>query len=202
MVFILLYVSFALSLFIFPDVRYIAAAALAVALSLLFMPFKEVKKGLVPISLFLLFTFLGNLFFHPGRILYGSGLFIVTDEGAVLAAVRSLRVFILIYAVKVLTAFVPPEEMVVAMNRLLRPVEKTGVPVNEFFTITGLTVKAFPVLIRHLAAAYAASRENTGGSGFRERLSHLVSFMVPVFSESIRSPERFFEAGREHGPGC
>ncbi|HEX8948314.1 MAG TPA: hypothetical protein VF790_05085, partial [Dissulfurispiraceae bacterium] len=111
MSFILLYVCLTASLFLVRDFHYHLAAAAAITLALFFLPRKTVKGGFVPITVFLLFTFCGNLFFHSGRILYGSGLFSITDEGLAAANVRTLRVFTMIYGAKILTSMLPPDRM-------------------------------------------------------------------------------------------
>jgi len=192
MALILLYLSLVVSLYAVRDFSFQVIAAVFVSVFLLFIPSKRVKSGFIPISMFLVFTFGGNLFFHPGKILYGSGLFSVTDEGLVAAAVRTLRVFTMIYGAKVLTSLLPLEEIIEIMNRLLGPFERIGLPVKEFFSIMGLTVKSFPLLTEHLSKAYREGKQKNEIKGFRNRLRYGVSFMLPVFIESIRSPERFF----------
>ncbi|MGD0886668.1 MAG: energy-coupling factor transporter transmembrane component T [Thermodesulfovibrionales bacterium] len=192
MTFILLYVGLAISLFWVRDITYHMAVAIIVFLLLFSVPFKKVKSGLIPILLFLLFTFGGNLFFHPGKLLYGSGLFLITDEGLAIANVRTLRVFSMIYGAKILTFLLPLDEMILAMDKVLRPLEKIGVPVKEFFFLMGLTVKSFPVVTRHLLQAYRDNWRAGESEGFRNRIRNMVSFMMPIFIESIRCPESFF----------
>ncbi|HAM53380.1 MAG TPA: hypothetical protein DCP92_22800 [Nitrospiraceae bacterium] len=192
MTFILLYVALAMSLFFVHDITYHITVAVIVALMLFFVPFKTVKGGLIPILLFLLFTFGSNLFFHPGKILYGSGFFLITDEGVAIANIRTLRIFSMIYGAKILTFLLPLDEMISALDKVLRPLEKTGVPVREFFFIMALTVKSFPVLTRHLSRAYWETRQGRESHGFRNRIRNMVLFLMPIFAESMRSPERFF----------
>lgn len=199
MKFILLYVGLSASLLLVQDMFYQAAVALTVCFLLLFIPFRAVKGGVIPIVLFLLFTFGGNLFFHPGEILFGSGSLSVTDEALSIAGIRTLRVFSMIYGAKLLAFRLPPGEMVVAIGRLLAPLERIGIPVKEFISLMGLTVKAFPILTRKLSAAYREERMNRENIGFRARTMRLVSFMVPVFMESLRCPERFFVDGEGKG---
>ncbi len=195
MALILLYVALAISLFIVQDISYHIAVAAVLSFSLVFLPLQKVKGGFIPIFLFLLFTFCGNLFFHSGRILYGSGFFSVTDEGIAGASMRTLRVFSMIYGAKILTFLLPLEELVQALDMLLGPLGKIGIPVKEFFFIMGLTVKSFPLLSEHLSKSFLEYRRNNDQKGFRNRIRRMVSFMIPVFTESICSPERFFVPG-------
>lgn len=192
MALILLYAVFSVSLFLVKGIYYQAAIAAVVFLVLMFMPFSKIKSGLLPIILFLVFTFAGNLFFHSGRIILGSGILSITDDGLFLAGLRTLRVFSMIGSSKILTAILPLNEMIRAMSRILSPLESLGLPVKDFFYIMGLTLKALPILSGNIAGHYMDDLKNKGIRGFRGRLRHLVSFILPVFSESIRSPESFF----------
>ena len=167
--------------------------ALAVVCSaVVVLPLKRVKGGLIPIILFLLFTFAGNLFFQPGRILYGNDLLSVTDEGLLMAGTRTLRILSMIFAAKILTGILSMDEMIHSLETVLKPLERIGLPVKDFFYVTGLTLKAFPLLMNHLVKTYREEITNQDNRGFRGRMRHMVSFLLPVFVESIRSPEVFF----------
>lgn len=190
--FIIAYLVLAVSLFAVKDIWYHAIAGLSVLFLLLLVPSKKIKSGIFPITVFLVFTFAGNLFFHPGRIIYDPGFLAVTDEGLLLSGVRTLRVFTMIFGAKILTHLIQIDELIHAMNRLLSPMERTGLPVNDFFHIMGLTLKAFPVLIARLTGIYKEVMKKKDIGGFIERIRHMAVFLMPVFVQSITSPEKFF----------
>lgn len=195
-----LYILFVVCLFFVQDVTvhlYVAAAVFAIALILL--PLKKMKRGLFPITIFLLFTFGGNLFFHFGRIVYSNSFLSVTDEGLLFAGVRTLRVFSMLYGAKILTGLLSIDRMINAFENMLNPLQRIGVPVRDFFSVTAMTLKSFPVLIDYLGRAYREDAGNNNIRGFRQRVRHMVAFMMPVFVKSIRSPESFFEAGKKEG---
>lgn len=188
---IVLYIILAISLFVIKNIYYHASIALIVAALLFLLPFNKVKSGIIPIFLLLFFTFTGNVFFHPGRIIYEAVSIPITDEGLYTAGLRTLRVFSMIFAAKILTYALPVDRMLLTIGRLAGPFEKAGLPLRDFFDIMGLTVKALPVLTQRLSRSYREDLENNNIRGFRNRLRHLVSFIMPVFAESIRSPEEF-----------
>lgn len=190
--FIITYLVLAVSLFAVKDIWYHAIAGLSVLFLLLLVPSKKIKSGIFPITVFLVFTFAGNLFFHPGRIIYDLGFLAVTDEGLLLSGVRTLRVFTMVFGAKILTHLIPVDELIHAMNRLLSPMERTGLPVNDFFHTMGLTLKAFPVLIARLTGIYKEVMKRKDLGGFMERIRHMAVFLMPVFVQSITSPEKFF----------
>ncbi len=188
-----LYVVFVVSLFFVQGIYLHAFAAAAIfILVLVALPAGKMRSGLFPITLFLLFTFTGNLFFHSGKIIYRSGFLSVTDEGLLMAGVRTLRVFSMILAAKLLTAVLSLEEMLRSLESILRPLERIGIPVRDFFSVTGLTLKLFPSFMTYLLKEYREHMKSDEGKGFRQRVRHMVSFLRPVFVKSIRSPESFF----------
>lgn len=189
---ILVYAVFTASLFIATNIYFHFFTAFII-LSLLFMlPLNKVKNGLLPIAFFLVFTFGGNLFFHSGRIIYDAGFFSITDEGLRISGIRALRVFSMIFGAKILTHLSPVNEIVQAIERTFRPLEKTGLPVKDFFSVMGLTLKAFPVLVNYISKAYREDVKSGEICGFRGRIRHMVFFLMPIFIKSIRSPESFF----------
>lgn len=175
-------------------------ALTVVCSAVIVLPLKRVKGGIVPITLFLLFTFAGNLFFQPGRILYGNDLLSVTDEGLLMAAIRTLRILSMIFAAKILTGILSMDEMIHSLETVLKPLERIGLPVKDFFCVMGLTLKAFPILMNHLVKTYREEITNHDNHGFRKRMRHMVSFLLPVFVESIRSPEAFFVSSEHSTP--
>ncbi len=200
---IFLYIFFIAVLFFVRDLSaHICAATAALFLALVFVPVRRIRGGLFLILIFLLFTFAGNLFFHSGRILYGAGFFSITDEGLRFAAIRTLRVFSMVFGAKILTARLSFDEMIHTFENILRPLERIGIPVKDFFSIMGLTLKSFPALLEHLRKTYREDARSNEIRGFRKRTGHMVTFLMPVFVKSIRSPESFFEGeaiNEEHG---
>jgi energy-coupling factor transport system permease protein len=195
MVSIILYFVVAASLYAVQNLYYQAAIAFVLSLFLFIMPYQKVRAGLFPIAMFLFFTFFGNLFFHSGRILFSIASLPITDEGLSLAGIRTLRVYSMIYGAKILTTWLSYEEIIRAFSRLLGPLERIGLPVKDFFLVMGLTLQSFPLLTRRLSEAFRESRHDKEIKGFRDRLVHLVSFILPIFIEGIRSPEQFFAEG-------
>lgn len=195
-----LYVAFILSLFFIRAISIHIFTAIAVFfLFLVAVPLRKMKSGLFPIMLFLLFTFAGNLFFHSGRIIYDNGFLSITDEGLRAAGIRTLRVFSMIFGAKILTALLSIDEMIHSFENMLRPFERIGIPVKDFFSVMGLTLKSFPLLMDYLVKTYREDAMNNEIKGFRKRMKHMASFLMPVFVKSIRSPESFFKSDDEPG---
>ena len=168
-----------------------------ILLLLIRIPFASLKSGWLPISFFLAFTFLSNVFFSHGKILYNLGAIVITEEGMHIAAIRTLRIFFMVAGAKILTATTPLDVMVEALRKALSPLEKTGMPVGDFFSVMGLTLKCFPRLKDYLAENYRNHKNNTESKGFWGRVNIVSSFLLPMFIQSIQSPEMFFQEREE-----
>lgn len=164
-----------------------------ILLLLIRIPFASLKSGWLPISFFLAFTFLSNVFFSHGKILYNLGAIVITEEGMHIAVIRTLRIFFMVAGAKILTATTPIDVMVEALRKALRPLEKTGVPVGDFFSVMGLTLKCFPRLKDYMAENYRNHKNNTESKGFWGRVNIVSSFLLPMFIQSIQNPEVFFK---------
>jgi len=142
--------------------------------------------------MFLLFTFISNAFNQQGRILFSAGPVLVTREGLFLAYMRSVRILLMIGGVKFLMATTSNDALIHAMARLLAPFERTGVPVKDFFHTMGLTLHCFPILQDKLSAQYRKSSSELSAGGIWNKTRMLAMFLLPMFVDSIRSPEAFF----------
>jgi energy-coupling factor transport system permease protein len=188
-----LYILFVFSLFLLKNLSvYLAVFCLLCLLSLK-VPFRRLKAGWVPIVVFLLFTFVSNVVSRPGRIVWGSGLLAITDIGIRIASVRTLRILFMIMGVKIMMASSGPEEIVSALGRIFGPFEKIGLPVGDFFNTMGLTIQCFPALKNMATDTYREKVKAAELTGFWDRARVISSFLLPMFVNSIRTPEIFFE---------
>ena len=189
---ILFYVLFVVLVSALSSLEAYAVIFFVLCLFLLKVPFKAVKSGWIPISLFLIFTFISNALNQHGKILFSVGPVVLTDEGLNIAAIRTLRVLFMIFGAKVLIATSKTEEIIHGLWRLLSPFEKTGLPVKDFFYIMGLTLKCFPVLKNMLYENYREHIISANIKGIWNRAKAVSMFLLPMFLESMQSPEKFF----------
>lgn len=190
---IILYIVFIVCLFLIRDVTVYLFIFVAISIFLLRIPFKSLRSGWIPISLFLLFTFISNVLFQHGRILYSIGPLVITGEGLDIAFIRTTRVFFMIAGAKILTAKTQIELLVGAFGKILKPLERLGIPVVEFFSTMCLTMKSLPGLKDQIAETYRERMKEGNITGFWNRVRVISMFLMPLFVKSIQSPEIFFE---------
>lgn len=189
---IILYIAFIICLFFIKDLTVYLLIFVAISILLLRIPLKSLKSGWIPISLFLIFTFISNVLFQHGKIIYRTGPLIITEEGLNIASMRTMRVFFMIAGAKLLTATTKIELLVNAFAKILRPLERLGIPVSEFFSTMGLTMKSLPLLKNQIDEIYREKIKDKNITGFWNRAKAISIFLIPLFLKTIQSPEMFF----------
>jgi energy-coupling factor transporter transmembrane protein EcfT len=190
---IAIYLFFVISLFIVQSLEFYALALVFVVLFFISIPFASLKRGWVSAGLLLLFTFLSNVFFSYGAVIFNAGSFLITDEGLRTAMIRTMRIFFMLAGAKILTASLPLVEIIKAFSNMLKPLEKTGLPVYDFFSTMGLTLKCFPALKNYLAEHYEKNTAPEKVKGFLAKAKIVSALILPMLIQSINAPEIFFK---------
>lgn len=189
---ILLYIFFVVLVSAVSSIKIYAVIFFILSLFLLKVPFRTVKSGWIPISVFLIFTFASNILNQHGKIIFLAGPVMITEEGLHIAAIRTLRILFMIAGAKILIATSETEEIIHGLWRLLSPFERVGLPVKDFFFTMGLTLKCFPILKTMLHENYRAHITSANIKGIWKRTRVVSMFLLPMFIESIQFPEKFF----------
>jgi energy-coupling factor transport system permease protein len=188
---ILFYIAFIIGLYFIKNLQFVFAIFILTAMLLARIPIPSLIKGWIPITIFLCFTFFSNLLFQHGRILFQAGPLFITEEGLNAALLRTIRIFCMIAGAKILTATTGIEPLISAFAKLLKPFERLGLPVEEYFSTMGLTMKSLPRLKEQVVREYRTTVKDRKITGFRNRAKVISSFLMPLFVKSIRSPETF-----------
>jgi len=169
-----------------------ASGSLTLNLLLLFLvtaaavrvPPGTLKRGLIPILLFLVFTFISNVLFHEGEIIYTVAGLAVSREGIVRGADLTLRLFIMILGAKVLTATTSAEDLVGGISGILGPVGRLGY-VRELIYTMSLTLRLLPVVYDEALDAYREIK-NSQGTGLRGRIRLSAELLTRLFERSLK----------------
>ena len=153
------------------------------------IPVKIILKSLKPISWIILFTLLIHFFTHEGEILAEIFIFKLTDEGIKFGILISLRLILLIIFSSLLTFTTSPIQLTDAIEKLLSPLKKFGIPAHEFAMMMTISLRFIPTLIEELDKIIKAQKSR--GVDFEEknlvkRLKNFVPVLVPLFLSSFR----------------
>jgi len=141
--------------------------------------------SLKPLWLLLLISFLLQAFFTPGETLFAAGIVKISREGLVLSGWLFWRISVLLLVAAVLTFTTTPLQLTTALERLLSPLRRVRVPVQELAMMINLAMRFVPTLFDEARFLLLAQRSRgadfTSGS-IKERVSRLVPFLVPLLT--------------------
>lgn len=157
------------------------------------IPASALRRGLVPIVLFLAFTFVSNILFQEGRVIYSLFGLSLTEEGLQRGGRLTLRLLILILGAKVLTATTKAEDLVDGMGRLLGPLGRTGF-VKELILTMSLTLRLLPIVYDEALELYKDVK-NSQGTNLKGKVRLAVSLLSPLFERSMQKAKEMSGTG-------
>ena len=169
----------------FPVAAYIILAAL-----LAHLPLKLLLKGIKPLRIILIFTFLLNLFFNAGEtVLVEVWKIRITLEGLLTAIRFSMRLVFLVSGASLLTLTTPPVVLTDGMERLLSPLRKIRFPVHELAMMMSIALRFIPVLLEEadkIMKAQMARGADFESGNLIQRAKSMVPLLVPLFVSAFR----------------
>ncbi len=162
--------------------------------------FRVILKGIKPVLIILLVTSLINLFLTTGE---GEPLvefyFIkIYAEGIARAVFMSLRVIILIIGTSLLLTYTTsPISLTDALESLLSPLKKIGVPVHSFAMMMSIALRFIPTLIEETEKIMNAQKSrgaDFSSGGLVKRAKALIPLLVPLFVSSFKRADELATA--------
>ena len=153
------------------------------------VPLRMVLRSLKPLWWIILFTFVLHLFSHPGREIYRIWQFVVTQEGVEQGALISVRLMLLIILSTLLTFTTSPLKLTDALESLLSPFKRLGLPAHELAMMMTIALRFIPTLISEtdkiMKAQQSRGADFVTGS-IMSRLKNMVPILVPLFLSAFR----------------
>lgn len=157
------------------------------------VPLYSLVKGLRPLMILIVFTALLNMFYTPeGEVVFSVWVLKVTDAGLMKAAGMVLRVVLLVMCTFLLTYTTTPMALTDALERLLKPLKKIGIPVQEMAMMMSIALRFIPTLIEETDKIINAQKAR--GADFEsgrigERAKALLPLLIPLFVSAFRRAE-------------
>ena len=153
------------------------------------VPVRMVLRSLKPLWWIILFTFVLHLFSHPGREIYRIWQFVITQEGVDQGALISVRLMLLIILSTLLTFTTSPLKLTDALESLLSPFKRLGLPAHELAMMMTIALRFIPTLISEtdkiMKAQQSRGADFTTGN-ILKRLKNMVPILVPLFLSAFR----------------
>ena len=188
---IVLLLLFLVEVFVFNNAAAygILSAVTLVVMLLSKVPIGMMLRSLKPLWWIIIFTFIIHLFSNPGEPILKIWLFTMTWEGLSMACFICLRLVLLLLMSSILTFTTSPLKLTDAMESLLSPFKRLGLPAHELAMMMTIALRFVPTLIEEtdkiMKAQASRGADFTTGSVFK-RLQNMVPVLVPLFLSAFR----------------
>ena len=162
------------------------------------VPLTQALRSIAPLSFIIVLTALFNVFYVQGGQVYVDwGWGAISEEGVRLAVFMAVRLTLLLLAGSLLTLTTTSLDITEAMERLLTPLARIGVPAHEFSLVIGIALRFLPQFadeFRTIRTAQLARGAKLATSPVKGGLSGLTSLLVPLFASAFRHADTLSSA--------
>lgn len=170
------------------------------------IPARIVWRGIKPILFILIFTFLYHVIFTKGTVIWSWSFIELTVEG-LLNGVRFVwRIVLLVLLASILTLTTKPLTLAHGLEKLLSPLSKLNIPVEQFSLMIVIAIRFIPTIMQELDRILLAQKAR----GFdittlplMKRLFSYIPILVPLLFTTIQRAEQltFAIEARAYGRG-
>ncbi|MGE5544238.1 MAG: energy-coupling factor transporter transmembrane component T family protein [Bacillota bacterium] len=144
--------------------------------------------GMRPLIIVVAIAAAFQIFFVPGEVIYRWWIFSVSDAGAKMGALMTYRLIMVFVLAELLTFTTSPLQLTDGLERILRPLNKLGVPAHELAMIMTIALRFIPVFFEEADKITMAqiSRGADFSGGWVKKTRNLVAIIVPLFVRAFR----------------
>ena len=168
-----------------PVVAFVFAAAKLSAL-----PPMLLIKGLKPLRIILILTFVMNLFFlHGETVLVDLGFLTIRKEPLLTAILYAARLMLLVMGSSLLTLTTAPVTLTDGLERLLSPLRVIRFPAHEMAMMMTIALRFIPTLLEEadkIMKAQTARGADFESGNLLSRAKAMIPLLVPLFVSAFR----------------
>ncbi|AEB06334.1 cobalt transport protein [Coriobacterium glomerans PW2] len=176
----------------------LAGILIASAIAAAHVPVGRLLAQLRPLVLFFVLTSVINLFFaRTGDLLIVAGPIRIYSDGVSAAILYTMRLIFLLIAGSLLMFTTQPIVLTDAAERLLRPLERIGMPVSRTMFTLSIALRFVPTIAQEAddiitaQTARGADLENRSALGY---VRSSIPLLVPLFAGALRHAENLGKA--------
>lgn len=166
---------------------YIIVTAILIALS--HIRLKVFFKGMRPILFLLIFTAVINMFMTGETPLFKIWILTVTKEGLIFAVFMAARLVLLVLGTSLLTFTTSPIMLTDAIERILSPFAKIGLPASAIAMMMTIAIRFIPTILEEtdkiMKAQKARGADFESGS-ILKRAKAMTPILIPLFISAFR----------------
>lgn len=161
-------------------------------------------QALRPMAFFGGLLFLLHLFFTDGAVLLSLEWLklTITYEGLYRGAFVTWQFIALVLSGVLLTITTPPSEMIVGLEKLLRPFKYLGIPTRDIAVMVSMAMRFVPTLLEEferIRIAQAARGADVRTGSMPRRLKTAALMTLPLLTSSLRRAEDLADAMEARG---
>ena len=153
------------------------------------VPVSFILRGLRPVFLIILFTFVINMFMIKGEVLVSLWFLEITREGLRTAVFMGVRLVLLIIGSSLLTLTTKPISLTDGIEALLSPFRRFGLPAHELAMMMTIALRFIPTLLEEtdkIMKAQQARGADFESGNIINRAKALIPILVPLFISAFR----------------
>lgn len=178
--------------------EYVMLGAFTLALILVSgVPLKQSLKGIKPLLFILGITAVLNMLFVGGTPLFELGFIKVTYEGVILALKLFFRLVIFIVIGSLMTLTTTPMSLTDGLERMLKPLERIGLPAHEIAMMMSIALRFIPTLMEEterIMKAQASRGADFDTGSLLSRVKSFIPVLIPLFVSAFKRAEELAEA--------
>ena len=149
-----------------------------------------VLRGIKPIAVIVLLTFVLNLFLQSGgRVLWHWWIITITVDGLRTAVFMAIRLLMLVMGTQLLTLTTSPIALTDGLESLFKPLSKIGFPAHELAMMMSIALRFIPTLIdetNKITQAQKARGADFESGNLIRRAKAMLPLLVPLFVSAFR----------------
>ena len=167
------------------------------------IPMKFFWNGVKPLLWVILFTVVLQMLFTTGGDVYFEWSFIkVTSFGVINAVYIFLRFVLIIFISTLMTLTTPPLQIADAMESIMKPLGKIGVPVHEIALMLSIALRFVPTLMdeaQNIMNAQRARGVDFGEGNVIQKVKAMIPILIPLFDTSLKRADSLATAMEARG---
>lgn len=160
-------------------------------------------RAMKPMAFMLVFLlFINILVLRTGYVLVKLGSFTIYSDAIFQTIYITFRLALMIMITTSLTATTKPLDLTLAIEDLLAPAKRFGVPAHEIAMMISIALRFIPTLIEEterIMKAQASRGVDLKEGKFKEKIMAILSLIVPLFVSSFQRAEDLADAMEARG---
>lgn len=167
---------------------------------------KHILKAIKPMIFMMLFLMIFNIFLiNTGTVLFAIGSIKIYSGALIQSAYIFIRLVLIITMTTILTSSTKPLDLTLAIENLLNPFKRLGLPIHELAMMISIALRFIPDLLdeaKRIMKAQASRGVDFNEGTISEKIKAIVSLIIPLFISAFQRAEDLANAmeSRNYNP--